>query len=252
MLLKELRQAMRNPILTGTLMFLLASLFLVWLAIVARQNFLIGENSGTGLQVARSFLALLTGVSLIFVPLYTGIRFAVERGTPAGELMFVTALPVWRIIRGKFLSAAYIQILFFSVFLPFLAVASLLRGVDLPTIFFLLLCLYIIVCVAVQGAVALACIPLPLLGKIGLGVLFTAALASAGWGIIALFFYMLEAGIGTLVDSTGFWFLFVMFILMATAAYLVLYGISVAMAFDERRLRRHCRNIIRKGLTASV
>ena len=246
MLLKELRQAMRNPILTGTLMFLLASLFLAWLTILSRHNFLIGESTETGLQITRVFIAILTAVSLIFVPLYTGVRFAVERASAAGELMFATGMPVWRIIRGKFLSGAYIQFLLFSIFLPFLAVAGLLRGVDLPTVFFLLLCLFIIVCVAVQGAVALACIPVPLLGKIGLGFLFTTALAGAGWGVIALFFYTLQSGIGTLMGRAGFWFLFLTFILLATAAYLVLYGFSVVMAFDERRLRRHCRNIGKK------
>jgi len=247
-LLKELRQAMRNPTLTGVLMFLLASLFMIWLSILARQNFFADENPATGVEVARAFLATLTGISLVFIPLYVGIRFAVERASAAGELMFATALPVWRIIRGKFLSAAYIQLLFFSVFLPFLAVASLLRGVDLPTIFFILGCLYIVVCVAVQAAVALACIPVPLVGKIALGILFTAGLGGVGWGIIALFFFMLQSGIGALMGSMGFWFLFIIFLLMATAAYLVLYGTSVAMAFDERRLRRHCRDMIRKGV----
>jgi hypothetical protein len=250
MLLKELRQAMRNPFLTGALMFLLGSLFLVWLAILTRQNFLIGEQSRIGLQVIRIFLAILTVVSLFCVPLYTGIRFTIERMTPAGELMFATALPVWRIIRGKFLSAAYIQILFFSIFLPFMAVAGLLRGVDLPTIFFILFCLFIVVCIAVQAAVALASIPVPLFGKIGLGILFVAALAGSGWGVISLFFSMLQAGIGTLIVSTGFWVLFIMFIAAATAAYLICYGFSVAMLFDERRLRWHARDMIQKGLMA--
>lgn len=250
-LLKELRQAMRNPILTGVLMFLLAALFLVWLSLLARRSFSTDENPETGLQVARAFLAILTGVSLLFIPLYAGIRFSVERATQAGELMFATALPVWRIIRGKFLSAAYIQLLFFCVFLPFLAVASLLRGVDLPTIFFILGCLYIVVCVATQGAVAMACIPLPLVGKIVVGILFTATLAGSGWGIIALFFFMLQSGLGALMGILGFWLLFAIFILVATSAYFVLYGTSVAMAFDDRRLRRHCRNLIKKGLNGT-
>jgi hypothetical protein len=249
-LLKELRQAMRNSFLTGSLMFLLVSLFLVWLGILGRQNFLIAEQSETGLQAVRAFLTILTVISLFCIPLYTGIRFAAERMTPAGELMFATALPVWRIIRGKFLSAAYIQILFFSVFLPFLAVAGLLRGVDLPTIFFILLCLFIVVCVAVQAAVALACIPVPFVAKLVLGILFTAALAGSNWGIIALSFFMLQAGIATLMGTAVFWLIFVTFLLMTTAIYLILYGLSVAMAFDERHMRRHCRDMIEKGLLA--
>ena len=247
-LLKELRQAMRNSFLTGVLMFLLASLFLVWLAILGRQNFVIGDNSETGLRAVRAFLALLTAVSLFCVPLYTGIRLGIERLTPAGELMYATALPVWRIVRGKFLSAAYIQVLFFSIFRPFMSVAGLLRGVDLPTVFFILFCLYVIVCVAVQTALAVACIPVPLLGKLGLGLLFMAALAGGSWGIIAVFFLMLRAGIGTLMGSVGFWVLFIAFAFAATAAYLVCYGFSVAMLFDERRLRRHCRHFVEKGL----
>jgi hypothetical protein len=166
--------------------------------------------------------------------------------------MFATALPVWRIVRGKFLSAVYIQILFFSMFLPFLAVAGLLRGVDLPTIFFILLCLFIVVCVAVQAAVAFASVPVPLFGKIGLGILFVAILTASTWGAISLFFSMLHAGIGTLMGSTEFWGLFIMFILAATIAYLFFYGFSVSMLFDERRLRWHARDMIQKGLLAST
>jgi hypothetical protein len=201
--------------------------------------------------VARAFLAILTGVSLVFIPLYAGIRFAIERASAAGELMFATALPIWRVIRGKFLSAAYIQLLFFCVFIPFLSVASLLRGVDLPTIVFILGCLYIIVCVAVQAAMALACLPLPLVGKIGLGIVFAATLAGVSWGIIALFSFLLQSGIATLVGSIGFWFLCGAFLLMATTAFLIFYATSVAMALDERRLRRRCRNILRKSLNGT-
>jgi len=199
-LVKELRQAMRNPVLTGSLMFFLGMLFLVSLV------YLTPETAGTGMEIFQAFLTALTAISVIFVPLYTGIRLAAEHRQAGFELMFVTALPAWRIVRGKFLSAACIQTLFFSLCLPFMALTSLLRGVDLPTVFFILLCLYVVACMATQASIALAYLPLPLAVKIGIGILFTGALLVTSRTAPLFSSTILQSGIGTLMGTGVFWF----------------------------------------------
>jgi hypothetical protein len=248
-LLKELRQAMRNPVLTSTLMLLLTALFLVPIVYFTRENFAISENAPRiGLQIFRAFLLILTVISLLFVPLYTGIRLAVERQDASFELMFATALPVWKIVRGKFLSAAYIQVMFFSIFLPFMSLASLLHGVDLPTIFFILACLFVVVCMAVQAAIALAYLPVGVIGRIGIGILFMGGLLLLSRGLFWSFSYLLQAGIGTLMGSAGFWFVLVVCGVFAIPSQLVLYAIAVLLAAKERYLRDYCKRILRNGL----
>ena len=83
-------------------------------------------------------MVILAGASVFFIPLYVGIRVAVERQENNPDLLYVSTLSPARIIRGKFLCGAYMALLFFSACMPFMAFTNLLRGVDLPTVFFIL------------------------------------------------------------------------------------------------------------------
>ena len=85
---------------------------------------------------------------------------AAERQDNNPDLLYVTTLSPARIIFGKFLCSAYIVLLFFSACMPFMAFTNLLRGVDLPTVFFILAFLFLVICLANMIAIFLACLPM--------------------------------------------------------------------------------------------
>src|SRR5262245_10697435 len=105
-LVKELRQAMRNRFLTGTLMVLLVLLFAASLGPVMRENFVSVKDGQLGRTLCRMLLLVLIGASFLFIPLYTGLRMTMERRQSDLDLMFVTTLRPKRIIRGKLLCGA--------------------------------------------------------------------------------------------------------------------------------------------------
>ena len=167
---KELRQAVRSWAVTGTLLLFLLVLFCSAVIFFVTQSFDPSDNQRMGAQIFSTFSVILTGASLLFIPLYIGVRVAAERQESDLDLLYISTLSPARIIRGKFFCGAYVAILFFSACMPFMTFTNLLRGVDLPSVFFVLLCLFLIVCCAVQVAIFLACLPISKILKILLGL----------------------------------------------------------------------------------
>ena len=158
--IKELRQAVRSWAVTGMLLLFLTVLFITSLVFLVTQSFEVDVNMGLGGTLFATFMVILAGTSVFFIPLYVGIRVAVERQENNPDLLYVSTLSPARIIRGKFLCGAYMALLFFSACMPFMAFTNLLRGVDLPTVFFILFYLFLIVCAANMVAIFFACLPL--------------------------------------------------------------------------------------------
>lgn len=228
-LLKELRQAVRSQLLTGMLLSLLVVHFMVSI------GFLAAEDSQLGLDVVRAFLVVLAAICLVFIPLYTGIRLALER--QQADLMFVTALSAQKVVQGKFFSSVYLTVLFFSECLPFMTFATLLRGVDLPTIFFVLILLFTVVCLAILAAIALAAVPFNIIVKAVLGLMFTGALFVVSGVLLLFFFELVRSGVASLGASGEFWIGF--FVLLAVASFgaIVLYGVAVSFIVPSYRPR---------------
>src|SRR5262245_8977746 len=124
-LLKELRQAMRSHALNGTLLLLLLLLFLAALSVPATNGFSATAGEQIGRPTFNVLLVVLTAATLLFVPLYTGVRLASERKESEMDLMFSTPLPTKRIVRGKLFCGAYVAAMFFSVCAPFMSFTSL-------------------------------------------------------------------------------------------------------------------------------
>jgi hypothetical protein len=157
---KELRQAVRSWTVTGMLLLFLVVLFLISISFLVSQTFNTAQNLHLGGTLFATFAVILTAASILFIPLYLGVRIAAERVESNLDLLYVSTLSPTKIIFGKFLCGAYIALLFFSACLPFMAFTNLLRGVDLPTIFFSMLVLYLLVCAANQVNIFLACLPI--------------------------------------------------------------------------------------------
>ena len=133
---KEFRQAVQSRLVIAVLI-----LSLLINLVVVGGYVMFSPDADTSMQGGQTvFMALLTILHLtclIFVPLYAGVRLSLERGDANIDLLFVTTITPGAIIRGKYLAAMALTLLIYCACLPFLTLTYLLRGIDLPTIFFL-------------------------------------------------------------------------------------------------------------------
>lgn len=256
-LLKELRQAMRSQFLIRLLGLLLAILFLVSLLLLMRHDLIWSraQPKQIGMHLFEAFLMILTVISVLFVPLYVGIRLAMERREHDLDLIFVTTLGAGQIVRGKLFCGAYLALMIFSMCAPFMAFTSLLRGVDLPTIFFILFCLFAVVCLAIQAAILFACLPFNWFFKTLTGLLFTAGLAVLSGGLILFSCRMLQTGVGTMLGKLHFWIGFGMTMLLIACGIRLLQVMSVSLIIADNRPRGYFNEVIKTEtatLTRSV
>ena len=200
---KEVRQAVRGKFLIVVLM-----LFLV-VQLVTMGMFLASKSTALSFNAGRTIfsvlLAILSATCLLFVPAYTGIRLAIERSDANVDLMFITTLRPRSIIWGKFLAALILTVLLYSACMPFMTFTYLLRGIDLPSIFILLVFNFIIIAAGTQCAIFIGCIPTNWVFKTILGVLWLAAVVGIFLGTTALSFLMVDSGIGSQLNSWRFW-----------------------------------------------
>lgn len=203
--IKELRQGVRSLTVAGMLILFLVVLFVASLLFLITQSFDVNANMEMGASMFQTFTGILAFASILFIPLYTGVRVAAERQENNPDLLYVTTLTPARIIRGKFLCSSYIALLFFSACMPFMAFSNLLRGVDLPTVFFILAFLYLIVCVANMIAIFFACLPVSrpfkflfiIGGMVGAPVLIGS--------LVGMSFYLMRSGVGAMMGQRVFW-----------------------------------------------
>ncbi len=220
---KEFRQAVQSRWVIGVLLiFLLIDLGIVggYLAMTPEA----ATSSHGGRDVCGGLLTILLLTCIAFVPLYTGIRLSLERNDTNLDLLFVTTISPGAIVRGKYLTAMALTLLMFSVCMPFIALTYLLRGVDLPTIFFLLAHGFLFCAVAnglgvfagavsgswfIRGVVDLGA----LLGLLYLAVVATALSQSVlmfGTGMVFSHMDWSEYGITLLIAGLGLGLLYVL------------------------------------------
>jgi ABC-type transport system involved in multi-copper enzyme maturation permease subunit len=227
--IKELRQAVRSWAVTAMLLLLLLVLLVAAIAVLVSQSLGEDANEQLGGELFQTFLIILAGAGILFIPLYLGLRVAAEREVNNPDMLYISTLSPGRIIRGKFLSGAYVTLLFFSVCLPFMALTNLLRGVDLPTVFFLLVFLFLVVCAVNLAAIFIACLPISRLFKIVLslaGFLFLFYLL--GWVVMAAF-EMMQSGVGAMLLHPELWDSLLFGLVISFAAAGLFYVLSVAL-----------------------
>ena len=227
--LKELRQAVRSWAVTAMLLLLLLVLFVVAMAVLVNQSFEVAVNEQLGGDLFRAFLVVLAGAGILFIPLYLGLRVAAERQDNNPDLLYISTLSPGRIIRGKFYCGAYVTLLFFSACLPFMALTNLLRGVDLPTVFFLLACLFLVVCSVNLAAIFIACLPISKMFKIALSLAGFFFLFSVLSGVTLASFELMREGVGAMMFRREFWDAALSFLVLAAATGGLFYVLSVAL-----------------------
>lgn len=232
-LIKELRQAVRSHILSGVLMLLLVMLFIGGVVTLAGQSVLQGEVAGTARNMFDAFLAVLAVGSLVIIPLYTGIRVAIEQYQ--SDMILYTPLPVTKLVQGKFLGGAYLAGLFYSVCMPFMTFCLLLRGLDWLTIQFVLLALFAATCVAIIAAIAAAVSPFPVVPKLILGTAFAGGLMVVCWLLLNFFFGVVRVGAGPLLTHGGFLLRFLSIGGMAMFGAMWSYSLSISHIIKDSR-----------------
>jgi len=214
------------------LLLLLAMLFLGSVASLNGQNLLIRGGPEMGQSMFSTCLVVLAISSLVFIPLYTGIRLALER--QRSDLIFFTPLPVTTLVHGKLLSGMCLAALFFSVCAPFMTFSSLLRGMDLVTIQFVLLLLFGALCVAILAAIAVATLPFHIFLKTLFGVAFAGGLVVVCGFLLIFFFGVVKSGAAPLMQSSKFWEGFVGVFGMAAFTAMVSYGLAISFIARHR------------------
>ena len=134
-MLKELRQSVRNRMVTvsligffGLLLIILSTLFRAFSSTDASPS----EPSG---HIVFGFVsAILSLVELLVVPFIVFQRLTAERGKGKADLLFSTPLKAPKIVDGKILAGMAMELLFLAAALPFLLLSYQLRGIALETI----------------------------------------------------------------------------------------------------------------------
>jgi hypothetical protein len=232
--IKELRQAVRSWAVTGMLLLFLTILFITSLCFLVFQSFDVDPDEQLGGTMFSCFVSILAIASIFFIPLYMGIRVAAERRENNPDLLYVSTLSPARIIRGKFLCGAYVVLLFFSACMPFMAFTNLLRGVDLPSIFFILFYLFLGICTANMVAIFLACIPasMPFRILFALAGIFVAT-PSMIFPALAYSFEFMRSGIGATMGERNFWIAAMTTVLIDLAITGLFFVLSVALVSPQ-------------------
>ena len=203
---KELRQAVKSRFIVGVLLLMLAILVATLLLFVMNEPNLGLASSGEGRDLFMIFQATLLGLTMLFVPVYLGARLTAERSSATSDLLYVTTLRPSSIIWGKLVAGMAVTGLVFAVCVPFMVVTYLLRGIDPPTVLFVLALDAMLVLSASTLAIFLGALPVGWPVKILLGLVASAVGFAAFVGITGNVIYELSrSGIGSAMISSEFW-----------------------------------------------
>ncbi len=225
---RELRQAVQGKFVTAVLMFLLV------LQLVALGIFLITSNDvATDFSAGRNIFIVLQGILLatcmLFVPAYTAARMASERSDINVDLLYVTTLRPRSVIGGKLLAALMLTAVILSACMPFMTFTYFLRGIDLPSIFVLLLLDFFVVAISIQLAVFIACMPIIKVFKVLLGLAGLSLLSTMFATTMGASFSLLESGVGSMLGSWKFWGPACVVLIFGLSAMGLLFVLSVAL-----------------------
>ncbi|MDR2706437.1 MAG: ABC transporter permease [Planctomycetaceae bacterium] len=131
LLLRELRQQVRNRFVIVLINLYLAVLVLVCAMCVFEYHYS-SQRHGVG-EILFGSLATVMGIAcFLTVVVYTALTTASERIN--NDLMFTSALKPSSIVFGKALAGAILTVLLMSMTAPFVMVAYLLRGLDIEVV----------------------------------------------------------------------------------------------------------------------
>jgi hypothetical protein len=204
---KETRQAVNSRLVAGfLLLFLGIEVAVVTLMIAGRG---MQDPNQLDLRAGREIFTIVQGILLgtcmILIPTMTAVRLASERSDVNVDLLFISSLSPRSVLGGKLFAAAALALLIFSAAAPFMTFAYVMRGLDVPTIFVVLLADFLAVLVATSFLLLIASIPAPRGLRIVLGLIGFILICYMGAGLLALSSEFLRYGVGYDTSSRAFW-----------------------------------------------
>jgi hypothetical protein len=250
---KELRQAVQSRfVVTVLLLFLLLQLVVMGIFLIA--NSIDGRLEQSDFQAGRDVffwlqIVLLT-TCMIFLPAYTGFRLAAEHSDTNVDLLFISTLPSRAIISGKFAAAVVLAVMIFSACMPFMAFTYFLRGIDLPSIFFVITLDFVVVLGSVMLTIFLAVIPANRVLKVLIGLVGLVTLLIVLWVTLAFAFFLLEFGVVGMFETREFWIVIACASLGVVSLIALLYTWSVALVNPPSANRALPSRLMLTGLWA--
>jgi hypothetical protein len=203
---KELRQAIQSRFVVTVLLLLLVVLLTTLTLYVINTDTIGQVTANHGADLFQIFQGMLLTTCLLFVPVYVGGRLAIERASNTSDLLFVSTLRPSSIIWGKLLAGMVVTVLILSACAPFMVVTYLLRGIDPPTIMFVIGMDLLVVLAATQMAILVGAVPTSWILKALLGVFLGANfLWVLGAITTSLAWEMGSWGIGSRMGDWEFW-----------------------------------------------
>jgi len=206
--IKELRQAVKSRLVTAMLLlFLGVQIFIVALYLASQATQINNDpmSGRAGTEVFLVLQAILLCTCMVLIPAYTAVRMSMERSDTNVDLLFISTLRPTSIIAGKFFSALVLVMLVFSCCAPFMTFAYLLRGIDIPTILFVLGQDLLAVLLSTQLGLFLASISAPRAFKWFLFLGAFVVLCYLFAGQVALTSWLIHSGISTVPESRESW-----------------------------------------------
>ncbi|MDX1962359.1 MAG: ABC-2 transporter permease [Pirellulales bacterium] len=154
-LVKECRQALKSRQFLITFLLMLGACW-IWSFFSATWIRSGQQQQTPGDFVFQGYSAILSFPLLIIVPFMAFRSLATETEDKTFELLSVTNLTPRQIVGGKFASAVVQMLLYFSAVVPCLTFTYMLRGIDFPTIGFVLLYLVLASLLFTTAALMLA------------------------------------------------------------------------------------------------
>lgn len=218
--LKELRQAVNSRFVNGMLLTLLGLMLAVLTRFALRLDPNGSSTRGDGLWLFIQLEGILALATLVALPLYAGVRLAVERGSESGELLFRTTLTPLQVVWGKLWSALAVAGVTASVCVPFVTVSWLLRGIDIVAIVLTLLVNFGLMLIALSCAMMVGAARCGWFGKAALA-LTTLLVIFVGWPV-ATSSCLIGGSFGASSWMASLWFSFALAFLGGTLVPLAL------------------------------
>ncbi|MGH7139314.1 MAG: ABC transporter permease, partial [Pirellulales bacterium] len=179
-LVKETRQALKSRqfVITFTLVLALAWIWSIFgVAMIGPSIYF----AARGLDMFLGYYAILAVPLLVVVPFGAFRSLASEREDGTYELLSITTLKPRQIISGKLGSAVLQMLVYLSAVAPCLAFTYMLRGIDAPTILYVICCFFLASLGASVIGLLVATLTHEKHWQIVLSVLFLFALAMLLW-----------------------------------------------------------------------
>jgi len=226
-MVKELRQAVQSRVVIALLMLFLAVDVLIISGYLSLSHD-VQSSQRAGRDLFYTLLGFLAGTCMFFVPISAALRLSMERNHSNIDLFFITTISPGAIIRGKFWAALALTALLYSACLPFMTMTYMLRGIELPAIFFTLLISFLLTSVVIMMGLFAGSVQAGMFLRMVLGGLLLQAAGSAISMVMGVAVSSVDFGLSGMFTDIESWLVLGFFLLLGASILALFYLLAVA------------------------